>query len=271
VMVAEYDRLAQPRSGAPGFDEVCKAWLRVTGEDISHGNPLWLNAFDNTNRLAQRYRDGRILLAGDAAHRQMPIGGQALNLGLQDAVNLGWKLAAQACGTAPAGLLDTYHEERHGIGERVLRNIACQSNLLLGGPEVERARELVVDMVPEPTLRTLLSGAITGLDVRYGRGAHPLVGARLPHVEVGSGTAAALLRQGHGILLDLSEDPVRARRLGELVSRYPSLDLICATVPVPGPLDGLDTVLVRPDGYVAWTSAQAEDPRAAVERWFAHC
>lgn len=156
-----------PRAGEADFADIVAAWREVTGEDISHGTPLWVNAFGDASRQAERYRSGRVLLAGDAAHQQMPIGGQALNLGLQDAVNLGWKLAATVRGRAPEGLLDTYHEERHAVGRRVLSNIRAQARLLLGGPEVEALRSVIGELTSYERVRAHLAGMISGLDVRY--------------------------------------------------------------------------------------------------------
>ncbi len=142
-------------------------WKRVTGEDISGGTPLWANAFGDASRQLTRYRHGRVLFAGDAAHRQMPVGGQALNLGMQDAFNLGWKLALVVRGKAPQTLLDSYHDERHEVGRQVLANIRAQSLLLLGGPEVEPLRDLLTELIGQEDVRRRLAGMISGLDVRY--------------------------------------------------------------------------------------------------------
>ncbi|MFD1273405.1 FAD-dependent monooxygenase [Streptomyces kaempferi] len=133
-------------------------WKRVTGEDISHGTPLWVNAFGDANRQLAHYRHGRVLFAGDAAHRQMPSGGQALNLGVQDAFNLGWKLAAVVRGRAPEELLDTYDTERHTVGRQVLANIRAQVELLLGGPEVEPARALLTELLAVDGVRRTWPG-----------------------------------------------------------------------------------------------------------------
>jgi hypothetical protein len=202
-----------------------------------------------------------VLLAGDAAHQQMPVGGQAMNLGLQDAVNLGWKLAAEVRGRAPEGLLDSYHTERHEVGRRVLRNIEAQALLLLGGADVDPAREVLAELIGYPVVRDLLAGTISGLNVRYERGWHPLVGTRLPQVDLAGTSTTELLRTGRGFLLDGSADPGRGAWLRRVV---PGLDVV-ATL---GPIEGLDTVLVRPDGYVAWASAMGADPRPAIRRWF---
>jgi bifunctional oxygenase/reductase len=166
LMVHRYDRPTTSCVGEPVFDEVVAAWERVTGEDISHGIPLWLNRFDDTRRQATRYRRGRVLLAGDAAHVQLPVGGQALNLGLQDAANLGWKLAARVTGRAEDGLLDTYHDERHPVGARTLTNIQAQARLLFGGPEVEALRAVFGELLKIDIVRAHLARWISGLDIQ---------------------------------------------------------------------------------------------------------
>ncbi|MEU4877544.1 FAD-dependent monooxygenase [Streptomyces sp. NPDC021608] len=270
VMVHEFGAAARERAGAPHYDEVAAAWKRVTGEDITGGTPLWVNHFDDENRLLTRYRHGRVLFAGDAAHRQMPIGGQALNLGLQDAHNLGWKLAATVDGTAPAALLDTYDAERAAVGAAVLTNIRAQALLLLGGPEVEPLRTVLAELVAREEVRARLAAMISGLDVRYDVGGpdHPLRGARLPHVGLRTGdivcTAADLLRSGRGLLLGLDGPPPR-------VDAVPAdrVDTVAARAATGSPLDGTSAVLVRPDGYVAWAGGPDGDGLAeAVARWF---
>jgi FADH2 O2-dependent halogenase len=273
VMVHEFGRPAGGRTAEPGFAEVAEVWARVTGEDIGGGTPIWVNCFGDGSRQVSRYRQDRVLLAGDAAHRQMPVGGQALNLGLQDALNLGWKLAAQVTGDPPAGLLDTYHDERHPVGRRVLANIQAQTMLLLGGQEVEAARTVVGELLGHPIVRTHLGSMISGLDIRYGTGDHPLLGARMPHIglvtESGPASTTALLRAARGVLLDLSADQSRRAWLdGATATSAGRVDLVSA-VALPGAgVDGLDTVLLRPDGYVAWTGDRGADPRPALNRWF---
>ncbi|MEW2162125.1 SDR family oxidoreductase [Streptomyces sp. NPDC007084] len=155
VMVHVFGTAPARRAGPPGFEEVAAAWRKVTGEDIRHGEPLWLDAFDDTRRQATRYRRGRVLLAGDAAHAQMPVGGQALNLGLRDAADLGARLVS--------GDLDGYDRTRRPAGARTLTDIQAQSYLLLGGPEVEPLRGLFAQLLALPSVRRRLARRISGL------------------------------------------------------------------------------------------------------------
>jgi oxygenase len=286
VMVHEFGAEAAPRSGDPGFDEIAKTWHRVTGEDISHGVPTWRNAFGDARRQAVVYRAGRVLLAGDAAHRQMPIGGQAVNLGVQDAVNLGWKLAAEVRGTAPDGLLDSYHQERHQVGRSVLNNIEAQATLLLGGPEVEPVRTVLGELLRHAEVRAQLGAAVCGLDIRYGEGEEPLVGRRMPHLVlsgaigpdqgVGPASTTAALRAARGVLLDLSGDARRRMALSAISAGWSGrVDLVAARAAGPLTADTdhaapalPDTVLIRPDGHVAWVGDRDSDPATALAHWF---
>ncbi len=262
--------------GQPDFSAVVGAWQRVVGDDISEGLPIWVNAFGNASRLATSYRRGRVLLAGDAAHQQMPVGGQALNLGLQDAFNLGWKLAAQVTGTASPGLLDSYHDERHLVGQQVLDNIAAQALLLLGGSEVEAVREVVRELLRYQSVRAHLANAITGLGIRYDIGGtddEPLVGRRMPHIEVdlanGYSSTTELLRSGRGLIVDLSANQARKACLERLAGQCNSRVEVASHVTRQVDLKQLPaTVVIRPDGYVAWVGDEDSDPRAALCRWF---
>ncbi|MEV0675312.1 FAD-dependent monooxygenase [Actinosynnema sp. NPDC050436] len=254
---------------APDFAGFAALWRRLTGEDISGGDPLWVDAFSDRNRQMQRYRHGRVLFAGDAAHVQLPVGGQALNLGLHDAVNLGWKLAAVVRGDAPDALLDTYHDERHPVGRRVLANIRAQSLLLLGDRSVEPVRDLLAELITTEPVRALLAGMISGVDVRYphdGDGGHPLSGARLPELALatatGTATTTTLLRTGRGLLLDLTDD---GRLRG---AAAPWADRVTAVAGRADPAPGAAGLLVRPDGHVAWAGDEAGGARAALVRWF---
>jgi 2-polyprenyl-6-methoxyphenol hydroxylase-like FAD-dependent oxidoreductase len=282
VMVHEFGTPAGTSSADPDYGAdldygaVADAWKRVTGEDISGGTPLWVNSFGDASRQLTRYRHGRVLFAGDAAHEQMPIGGQALNLGLQDAFNLGWKLAKQVNGGAPAGLLDSYHDERHHVGESVLTNIRAQAILLLGGPEVNPVRAVVGELTRIEPVRRHLAAMIAGLDIRYpaGDGSHSLVGARMPHVLVttahgDAASVAALLRAGRGLLVDFTGE--RPSRLLREAADEAGVDVAYGQ---PGAIPGAGALLARPDGYVAWAARDGNAGlleaglQEALHRWF---
>lgn len=255
VMVHEYGSAAPARVRNPEFAEVADVWKRVAGEDISAGRPVWVNTFDDTNRQLASYRHGRVLFAGDAAHVQMPIGGQALNLGLQDAFNLGWKLAAETRSTAPQGLLDTYHVERHEVGRRVLANIRAQAKLLLDDASVDPVRALLAELMTRESNRVLLASMISGLDVRYPAraGEHPAVGIPASGLDQ---------PDGRGLILTAPGSPfVRCAQ--------PWADRV-GMAPVPPALADIDAdaVLVRPDGHIAWAGSAVGAAAAALERWF---
>ncbi|MFJ6567684.1 FAD-dependent monooxygenase [Streptomyces sp. NPDC091292] len=273
--------------GPVTFAQVADAWQDLTGEDIHHGGAAWVSSFTDTTRQASAYRSGRVLLAGDAAHVHLPAGGQGLSTGVQDAANLGWKLAAVVRGTAPGGLLDTYHDERHPAGARLLMNTRAQGSVFLGGAEADPLRALFAELLAYDDVKRHLAGVVSGLDVRYdvGDGTHPLLGRRLPHrhlVDAGGGTSTTeLLHPARGVLLDLADDPaLRA-------AAAPWRDRVTVTTAVPKPVDGIDpltgttALLVRPDGHVAWAAASGThgaptpvaadpgaDPREALRRWF---
>ncbi|WP_371663109.1 FAD-dependent monooxygenase [Streptomyces sp. NBC_00280] len=274
VMVHEFGRAPLQRTGQPGFDEVIDVWKRVTGEDLSGGTPLWVNSFGDANRQLTRYRTGRVLFAGDAAHQQMPIGGQALNLGLQDAVNLGWKLALHLRADRSETLLDTYHTERHAVAARVLSNIRAQALLLLGDSEVEPVRSLLGELIADEDNRTRLAGMISGLDIRYdvGDGEDPLLGSRLPELTLatrrGPVTTTTLLRSGRGLLLDFAARPEAA--LGRIAEpwadRVTTVSAALTASDTPAPRQ--DALLVRPDGYIVWAGSEESEAGDALRRWF---
>jgi NAD(P)-dependent dehydrogenase (short-subunit alcohol dehydrogenase family)/2-polyprenyl-6-methoxyphenol hydroxylase-like FAD-dependent oxidoreductase len=277
IMVHEFGHPATSRTRPPTFDQVTAAWARVTGEDIAHGTPVWVDAFGDASRQAATYRRGRVLLAGDAAHLQMPAGGQALNLGLQDAANLGWKLAATVHGWAPADLLDSYHDERHPIGARVLSNVAAQAMLLLGGPETESIRTILTEILALGAAGAHLAAMVSGLDVRYEHepSDHALVGARLPRTDLptehGPTSTTTLMRPARGVLLDLAGDGRAAEGLRATAARWVDrVDHVRTSTRPGGVLDGLDALLVRPDGHVAWVgpAGGGPGPEAALRRWF---
>jgi bifunctional hydroxylase/dehydrase len=276
--VVLYERKAKLRrtQDPPTFTRVADAWQRLTGEDIHGGKSLWVGWFTDSSRQASQYRQGRIFLAGDAAHIHMPIGGQGISAGIGDAVNLGWKLAAEIAGHAPPGLLDTYHTERHPVGARVLANTLAQRTLYLSGDEIEPMRAVLAELLDSPAVRRHLAGMVSGLDIRYdvGDGEHPLLGQRVPNVELvteeGKTSTFARLHAARGVLFDLADDArVRDAAAGwasrvDIVTPVPQGDAGTA-------LDGTTALLVRPDGYVAWagTPEQGHDGLpAALTRWF---
>ncbi|MFG3106245.1 FAD-dependent monooxygenase [Streptomyces tendae] len=275
VMVHRFGAPPVERACDPSFAEVADVWAEVTGESIAHGTPLWVNAFDDTSRQAARYRAGRVLLAGDAAHAQLPVGGQALNLGLQDAANLGWKLAATVAGHAPDDLLDSYHRERHPVGARTLTNIRAQAHVLLGPHDVDPLRAMLAELMTSAPVRRHLAAVIAGLDIRYdvgGRGDHPLLGRRLPPTPLTTGHGATstseLLAAGRGVLLHLAPDGA-ARYSAAAAPWAARVVSAVARREHAGPLAGLSGLLVRPDGHVVWVADSGDDLDSALRRWFA--
>ena len=258
------------------YPEIADAWKRMTGEDISHAEPVWLSSFGDATRQVTEYRRGRVLLAGDAAHIHLPAGGQGMNTSIQDSVNLGWKLAAEVNGWAPPGLLDSYHSERHAVGKRLLMNTQAQGLLFLSGNEMQPMRELLSELIRYEEVGKHLVGMVSGLEIRYdvGSGAHPLLGRRMPDYELVGDTGPvrtpALLHGGRGLLLDLADDaPMR-----EVASAWSDrVDVVTAK---PGQLDADDplvgtfSVLLRPDGHVAWGAPDGgkEELVEALTRWF---
>ncbi len=282
--VTYFERAVKPHTGdePPTFEEVADAWERLTGEDIHHGTPQWIGRFTDASRQASEYRRGRVFVAGDAAHIHLPIGGQGMSAGVQDAVNLGWKLAAEIRGHAPPELLDTYHSERHPVGARVLVNTITQRTLYIGGDEMGPMREIFAELMEFEDVRHHLIGMVTGLDIRYdvGPGEHPLLGRRLPERELdradgGRTSTFELLHPARGVVLDLTGDAELRAAAAPWADR---VDL--AGVRPAGPagpddpaslFDGVGALLVRPDGYVAWVGDAGSGPAGLVDalaRWF---
>ncbi|MGK5552020.1 FAD-dependent monooxygenase [Actinomadura kijaniata] len=257
------------RTDWPGdlaFAELRARVVAVAGRDFGMRDPVWLSRFGNATRLAERYRRGRVLLAGDAAHQHFPAGGVGMNVGVQDAHNLGWKLAAVLRGRAPDDLLDTYHAERHPVGADLVEASRAQVALMTGfSPEGISLRTLLGRLIAtDPSVNRTLAERLTGLAVRYppdDPAAHPLTGTRAPDLAfTGGETLFSLLRTGSCVLLDLTGAPggpfARLARPG-LVTCSRSL-----AEPPPG-WSQVRAVLLRPDGHVAWAGT-ADD--AALER-----
>ncbi|MFI7345228.1 FAD-dependent monooxygenase [Streptomyces sp. NPDC049936] len=256
---------------ALSFTDLADAWQRLTGESLHHGRCRWISCFTDTSRAAAEYRRGRVFLAGDAAHVQPPAMAQGLSVGVQDAVNLGWKLAAVVTGRAPEDLLDTYHAERHPVGEQLARNARAAIELRLTGEEMDPVREVVGELLCHQDAAEYAAGMLSNLGVRYdlAKGDHPLLGRRMPPdrtLTLPDGTrtrVAELLRTGRGLLL--TTDRATAGTAHENTGH---LDVVTATWTAP-PDPALDTVLIRPDGYVAWTSpGTTDDLTDALHRWF---
>ncbi|GAB3440621.1 FAD-dependent monooxygenase [Actinophytocola sediminis] len=275
LIVSEAGSRPTDREGPVTYAEVARAWRQVTGEDVSAGEPVWVSAFGNVARQADTYRRGRFLLAGDAAHVHLAAGGQGMNTSIQDSVNLGWKLAAVVRGTSQESLLDTYHDERHPVGQRLLTNTQAQGHLILSGPEVGPLRAVLTELTALPEVRRHLAAMVTGIEIRYdtGGGTHPLLGLRMPHWTLstsdGQVTTTELLRPARGLLLDLTGNQVLLDRAALWADR---IDL-CAGTPADdrtaARAAGTGAVLVRPDGHVAWAAPGSDtDLPTVLRRWF---
>jgi bifunctional hydroxylase/dehydrase len=270
IVVCEKDnRPKGRRTEPPSFAEIAGGWERLTGQDISHGTAVWTTSFGNATRQVTQYRRGRVILAGDAAHIHLPAGGQGMNTGIQDATNLGWKLAAEVNGWAPPGLLDSYHSERHPVGAWLLTNTQAQGLLFLSGDQMQPLRDVLTNLIELfPDVARYLVDLVAQLGIRYdvGPGDHPLLGLRMPPdqpVNGGTARAAELLRSGRGALLDFTGDDELSRTAAGWGDR---VDTVAAT-----PRDGqprTEALLVRPDGYVAWAAPGCGSPEAALRRWF---
>ncbi|MFD9904251.1 FAD-dependent monooxygenase [Streptomyces sp. NPDC059063] len=275
IIVCEQGAPPRRRTEPPAFAEVAAAWQRITGENIEHGRARWVGSFGDATRQVTRYRQGRVLIAGDAAHTHLPAGGQGLSFGVQDAVNLGWKLAAEVRGWAPPGLLDTYHDERYPAGVGLLRNTRAQGLLYLSGSEMEPLREVVAELMDYEQVARHLTGMVSGLDITYdvGPGSHPMLGRRLPDRQLIVGDRKVgtfeLLRRGHGVLLDFADG---AKVRAEAAGWDGRVDTVVATQPdaAPGdPLTDVEALLVRPDGHIAWCAPDdGAGPGEALRRWF---
>jgi len=261
-VVVPAEGVAEDRAVPPTIDEFKRQLQAIAGTDFGVHAPRWLSRFGDATRQAERYRVGRVLLAGDAAHVHPPTGGQGLNLGVQDAFNLGWKLAAEVRGWAPEGLLDSYHTERHPVAADVLNNSRAQMVLMSTDPGPQAVRRLWSELMEFEEVRRYLIEKITAIGVRYdfgdGDAGHPLLGRRLRDVRLKKrGRLYEKMRGGRGLLLDqtgrLSVEGW-ADRVDHVADESEELD-------VPA-------VLLRPDGHVAWVGEDQGELVGAVERWF---
>ncbi|MEU3535499.1 rifampin monooxygenase [Streptomyces murinus] len=256
--VVPADGVAEDRTAPPALDEVRRQLRVIAGTDFGIHAPRWLSRFGDGTRQAERYRVGRVLLAGDAAHVHPPMGGQGLNLGVQDAFNLGWKLAAEVDGWAPQGLLDTYERERHPVAADVLDNTRAQMELVSLEPGARAVRRLLSELMDFEEVNRCLTEKIIATGIRYDLGTgHELLGRRLPDMPLKQGRLYELLHRGRGLLLD---------RTGTL-SVTGWADRIDHVVDGSDQLDA-PAVLLRPDGHVAWAGEDPSDLAERLPRWF---
>jgi 3-(3-hydroxy-phenyl)propionate hydroxylase len=275
VRVVVSDRYAG-ETGEPTLRDLSQALVGVWGTDYGVHSPTWISRFTDMTRQAASYREGRVLLAGDAAHVHYPVGGQGLNIGVQDAMNLGWKLAQVVHGTSPESLLDTYHAERHPVAARVLQNTMAATALTRSDARIDALRDILSELLAIDEPRKRLAGMMSGLDIHYDLGeGHPLLGRRMPDLDLvtadGSLRVFTLLHEARPVLLNLG-DPggfdisPSADRVRLVDAEYAGL----WELPVLGEVPPPTAVLIRPDGHVAWvgddlTGAGLAD---ALTTWF---
>lgn len=272
VMVTERNVGA---TAEPTLHDLREALIAACGTDYGAHNLTWISRFTDVTRQASAYRKGRVLLAGDAAHVHSPVGGQGLNLGMQDATNLGWKLAQVVKGTSSETLLDTYHAERHPVAARVLRTTMAQVALQRTDDRTEALREIVVELLGMEEPRKRFAAEMSGLGIRYDLGGgHPLLGRRMPDLDLvtrdGPARVFALLRDVRPVLLNLGtpgsfEIEGWSGRVKLVDARYDGV----LELPALGRVSTPTAVLIRPDGYVAWVGEGMQDGlEHALETWF---
>jgi len=259
----------------PTLRDLSEALIAVYGTDYGVHSPTSISRFTDMTRQAASYRDKRVLLAGDAAHVHPPVGGQGLQIGVQDAVNLGWKLAQVVKETSPESLLDTYHAERHPIAARALRNTMAQTALLRSDERTEALRDTMSELLSMDEPRKRVAGMMSGLDIHYDLGeGHPLLGRRMPDLDLvttsGQLRVFTLLHGARPVLLNLGEPG--GFDITPWSDRVQLIDAKYAGVwelPVLGLVTAPAAVLIRPDGYVAWVGDGTDDGlRDALTTWF---
>jgi 2-polyprenyl-6-methoxyphenol hydroxylase-like FAD-dependent oxidoreductase len=263
----------------PTLGDLREALLGVYGTDYGLRSASYISRFTDMARQAACYRKGRVLLAGDAAHVHSPVGGQGLNVGVQDAVNLGWKLAQVVHGTSPESLLDTYHAERHPVGARLLRNTMALTAIHRGDDRIGALREMVSELLENDATRRQYFAMASGLDIRYACGeGHPLLGRRMPDLDLmtgkGSQRVFPLLHQARPVLLNLGEPgALDITPWADRVNRVDAQFSGAWELPAIGVVTAPTAVLIRPDGYVAWVQDRPGDPTQpgladALTTWF---
>ncbi len=269
--VVVHERGMPPRDRSSlSYQELADSWQRLTGESIHHGRCRWISCFTDASRVSSAYRRGRVFLAGDATHVQPPAMAQGLSVGVQDAVNLGWKLAAAVHGWAPPDLLDTYHTERHPIGRQLARNARAAIELRLTGAELDPLRGILAELITHTDAAEHLAGMLSGLGIRYdlGPGEHPLLGRRMPphhQLTLPNGDTPRitdLLHPARPLLITTTTAHPTAHPWTDRI------DIITGTW-THQPHPTLHTALIRPDGYLAWTApGSTNDLTHALTRWF---
>jgi len=260
------------QSTEPTLGDLRQALISVWGTDFGVHSPTWISRFTDMSRQATSYREARVLLAGDAAHVHYPVGGQGLNIGVQDAVNLGWKLGQVVRGTSPDSLLDTYQAERHPVAARVLQTTMAATALTRSDPRIDAVRATIADLLSMDEPRKRVAGMISGLDIHYDLGeGHPLLGRRMPDLDLvtadGPLRVFSLLHDAGPVLIDFGElDTGPGAGRVQVVDAEP---VDTWELPVLGRVPAPSAVLVRPDGHVAWvgegTDAGLSD---ALTTWF---
>jgi 3-(3-hydroxy-phenyl)propionate hydroxylase len=275
VVLTELLHATDQPTDEPTLKDLREALIAAEGTDYGAHSATWISRFTDMTRQAVSYRKGRVLLAGDAAHVHAPVGGQGLNTGVQDAVNLGWKLAQVVNKTSPEGLLDTYHTERHPVGARVLHNTMAQIALRVPDDRHRALRDTMTELLGMDEPRTCIAAMLSGLDIHYDLGdGHPLLGRRMPDLDLqtadGPTRVFALLHDARPVLLKLG-DPGSfdispwADRVRVVDARHDGV----WKLPILGEIAAPPAVVIRPDGYVAW-AGDLTDPELsrALATWF---
>jgi 2-polyprenyl-6-methoxyphenol hydroxylase-like FAD-dependent oxidoreductase len=259
----------------PTLRDLSEALIAVCGTDYGIHSPTWISRFTDMTRQAAAYRDRRVLLAGDAAHVHSPDGGQGLQTGVQDAVNLGWKLAQVVKGTSPESLLDTYHAERHPVAARVLRNTMASVALRRPDERTKALRDTIAELLGMDEPRRRFAAMMSGLDIRYDVGeGHPLLGRRMPDLDLvtanGPLRVFTLLHDARPVLLNLGEPGhLDITQWADRVQLVDAKYLGVWELPVIGTVTVPAAVLIRPDGYVAWVGDKTDQGLAdALTTWF---
>jgi flavin-dependent dehydrogenase len=260
----------------PTLRDLSEALIGIYGTDYGLRSATWISRFTDMTRQAASYRKGRVLLAGDAAHVHSPVGGQGLNTGLQDAVNLGWKLAQVVNGTSPESLLDTYHGERHPVAARVLQTTMAQTALTPSAARIDALRDTIAELMSMDEPRKRLAGMLSGLEIHYDLGdGHPLLGRRMPDLDLVAGDGPlrvfTLLHDARPVLLNLGQPG--GLDITPWLDRVQMIDAEYAgpwELPVLGEVPAPTAVLIRPDGHVAWVGDGGTDAGLAdaLTTWF---